>query len=157
MTELRAAARPAAARADSRDEKALVRALIEDWAQALSIKDSKRVVAHYAPDAVLYTLAPPLRSTRLDAQNLQAWFDTWKGSIEGEARDVNLSVGDGEAFCSSLNRMRGTKTDGQAVDLWFRQTLGFRKIDGAWKIVHEHTSVPFYMDGSFRAAIDLKP
>jgi ketosteroid isomerase-like protein len=28
---------------------------------------------------------------------------------------------------------------------------------GAWKIAHEHTSVPFYMDGSFRAAIDLKP
>ena len=24
-------------------------------------------------------------------------------------------------------------------------------------IVHEHESVPFYMDGSFRAAIDLKP
>jgi ketosteroid isomerase-like protein len=40
---------------------------------------------------------------------------------------------------------------------WFRQTLCFRKINGAWTIVHEHESVPFYMDGSFRAAIDLKP
>jgi SnoaL-like domain len=38
-----------------------------------------------------------------------------------------------------------------------RQTLSFRKIDGEWKIAHEHASVPFYMDGSFRAAIDLKP
>ena len=27
----------------------------------------------------------------------------------------------------------------------------------AWKIVHEHTSVPFHMDGSFRAATDLQP
>jgi ketosteroid isomerase-like protein len=44
-----------------------------------------------------------------------------------------------------------------AQDLWFRATLGFRKIDGKWTITHEHSSVPFYMDGSFKAAIDLKP
>jgi ketosteroid isomerase-like protein len=44
-----------------------------------------------------------------------------------------------------------------AQDLWFREILGFRKIDGEWTITHEHSSVPFYMDGSFKAAIDLKP
>ena len=26
-----------------------------------------------------------------------------------------------------------------------------------WKITHQHNSVPFMMDGSFKAAIDLKP
>jgi ketosteroid isomerase-like protein len=41
--------------------------------------------------------------------------------------------------------------------IWFRHTLGFRKIRGKWKIPHEHESVPFYMDGSFKAAVDLKP
>ena len=25
------------------------------------------------------------------------------------------------------------------------------------RIVHEHQSVPYYMDGSVRAAVDLKP
>jgi ketosteroid isomerase-like protein len=53
--------------------------------------------------------------------------------------------------------LMATTTDGQNVDLWFRATLGFRKIDGKWTITHEHSSVPFYMDGSFKAAIDLKP
>jgi PhnB protein len=38
-----------------------------------------------------------------------------------------------------------------------RSTLGFRKRDGAWTIVHGHTSVPFNMDGSFTAAMDLEP
>jgi PhnB protein len=38
-----------------------------------------------------------------------------------------------------------------------RETLGLRKIDGIWKIAHQHHSVPFYMDGSNRAAVDLKP
>ena len=43
------------------------------------------------------------------------------------------------------------------MDLWVRTTLGFRKADGRWRVVHEHVSVPFYMDGSERAALDLKP
>jgi ketosteroid isomerase-like protein len=38
-----------------------------------------------------------------------------------------------------------------------RTTVGLRKIDGKWLIVHVHESVPFYMDGSDRAALDLKP
>jgi hypothetical protein len=28
---------------------------------------------------------------------------------------------------------------------------------GEWKIEHEHESEPFYLDGGFKAAIDLTP
>ena len=41
--------------------------------------------------------------------------------------------------------------------MWMRSTLGFRKVSGAWKIAHGHSSLPFVMDGSYRAALDLKP
>jgi ketosteroid isomerase-like protein len=41
--------------------------------------------------------------------------------------------------------------------MWMRSTLGFRKIDGTWKISHGHSSVPFLMDGSYRAALQLTP
>jgi PhnB protein len=44
--------------------------------------------------------------------------------------------------------MMATTIGGEKVDLWFRETLGFRKIDGRWTITHEHSSVAFYMDGS---------
>jgi ketosteroid isomerase-like protein len=43
------------------------------------------------------------------------------------------------------------------TDLWFRLTLGLRSIGGRWKLLHEHESVPFYMDGSYKAAVDLRP
>ncbi|MFD0204902.1 MULTISPECIES: nuclear transport factor 2 family protein [Saccharothrix] len=42
-------------------------------------------------------------------------------------------------------------------DLWFRSTVCLRRVDGVWRIAHEHTSTPFYMDGSFSAALDLTP
>jgi ketosteroid isomerase-like protein len=51
--------------------------------------------------------------------------------------------------CHSLNQLGGA--------LWFRSTLGLRKIGGRWQITHEHNSTPFYMDGSDRAALDLQP
>jgi ketosteroid isomerase-like protein len=46
------------------------------------------------------------------------------------------------AFCHSLNRLQGTRTDGQEVDVTMRSTLGLRKKNGEWKIVHGHTSFP---------------
>ncbi len=30
------------------------------------------------------------------------------------------------------------------------EPVGSRKIDGKWLIAHEHFSVPFYMDGSYK-------
>ena len=120
-------------------------------------KNADGVMAHYAPDSVTFDLAPPLISTGADAKGLQAWFATWPGPIGYEIRDLNITAGDDAAFCHSLNRLSGTKTDGEKADVWFRQTLCFRKIGGEWKIAHQHESVPFYMDGSYLAAVDLKP
>jgi ketosteroid isomerase-like protein len=60
-------------------------------------------------------------------------------------------------FSHSLNRIRGKRTNGEETDVWVRATVGYHKINGKWMISHEHLSVPFYMDGSVRAAVDLKP
>jgi ketosteroid isomerase-like protein len=137
--------------------EAEIRALVDNWANAIRAKDVDGVMAHYAADNVTFDLAPPLVSTRADAQGLEAWFATWRGPIGYEIRDLTISAGDGAAFCRSLARLSGTTIDGEKNDVWFRLTLCFRKIGGEWKIAHQHESVPFYMDGSYRAAVDLKP
>jgi ketosteroid isomerase-like protein len=118
------------------------------------------IVSHYAPGNVKFILAPPLQYTRdnpFDKTGLEKWFSSFRGAIDYEKRDFHITAGDEVAFCHSLNRMSATTTEGSNVDLWFRETLGFRKLDGQWRITHEHSSVPFYMDGSYKAAIDLKP
>jgi ketosteroid isomerase-like protein len=54
--------------------------------------------------------------------------------------------------------MRGTKKGTDfPIDFWMRETLCLQRVAGGWRIVHEHTSVPFYMDGSLRPAFDLQP
>jgi PhnB protein len=119
-------------------------------------KDADGVMSHYAADRVTFDLARPLISSGADANGLQAWFSTWQGLIGYEIRNLNITAGADTVFCHSLNRLSGTTTDGEKEDVWFRQTLCLRKIRADWRIAHQHESVPFYMDDSYRAAVDLE-
>ncbi|HSA82205.1 MAG TPA: nuclear transport factor 2 family protein [Geminicoccaceae bacterium] len=146
-----------AAETEKTTAEAQIRALIDDWAKTMRAKDADSVMSHYTADSVTFDLAPPLISAAANAKGLEAWFSTWQGPLGFEIRDLNIKAGDDVAFCHGLSRLSGTKTDGEEADVWFRQTLCFRRIGGEWKIAHQHESVPFYMDGSFRAAVDLEP
>jgi PhnB protein len=79
------------------------------------------------------------------------------GPVGYEVHDLQVTAGDDIAFSRSFNRITGKRTDGEDTDVWVRATVCYRRIQGRWIITHEHVSVPFYMDGSFRAAVDLKP
>jgi PhnB protein len=142
---------PAAAEAE-------IRGVIESWAEAIRKKDVEGVLRHFAGETVRFYLAPPLQATMPMRQNLEEWFATWDGEIGYEIRDLKIHTAGDVAYAHSLNHITGTKTNGEpAADVWFRETMGLRQVDGRWRIAHEHESVPFKMDGSFRAAVDLKP
>jgi uncharacterized protein (TIGR02246 family) len=136
-----------------------IRQLIEARQQAHHRKDARAIAATYAPDAVRYDLAPPLVHHGVDRNDLEQWLATWDGPITIETRDLQIAVDGTLAVAHGLTRMRGRKLEagGRDVDLWFRTTVALKKADGRWQIVHEHESVPFHMDGSGRAALDLGP
>jgi PhnB protein len=140
----------------SKQDEAQIRAVIEDWAAALRAKNAERVMSYGTADMMSFALSPPLVTVE-STDGVQAWFNTWQGDIGYEFRDLQIVGGDGVGFSHSLNHMTGMRTSGDETDLWFRHTLGFRKFSDTWKIVHMHESVPFKMDGSYKAAIDLKP
>ena len=131
-----------------------IRAMLADRATAMRGRDAERFVAHYAPQVVKFDLPPPLlliAPEASDPEALRAFFGSHPGSgpIGYEIHDLAVTVGGDVAFCHSLNYLAGA--------LWFRSTIGLRKLDGEWRITHEHNSTPFYMDGSGKAAIDLQP
>ena len=140
-------------------DEAEIRRVIEAWTTALHDKDVDAVMAHAAPDILAYDLAPPLASRGADIyrKNLEVWFPTFDGPISYEPRDLQITAGDDVAFSTSLHLIGGARTGGEQTHIWIRVTAGFRKIDGRWKVTHEHVSTPFYMDGSFKAAVDLSP
>ncbi len=144
---------------DKATGEARIRQLIDGWARALRAKDIEGVMSHYARDILLFDLAPPLQYQGANAyrKNWEEWFATWQGPIGYEIHNLSVTAGDEVAFSHSLNRISGTRTGGEKTDVWVRATACRRKINGKWLITHEHVSVPFYMDGSYRAAVDLKP
>jgi predicted dithiol-disulfide oxidoreductase (DUF899 family)/ketosteroid isomerase-like protein len=146
--------------AGQENDEGRVRELIADWAAAVRAKDVDRVIAHYAADVVSFDLAPPLQYVGREAlrKSLTEWFSTFRGPIGYEFRgDLSITAGGDVTFCRSLNHISGRRTNGDETDVWVRATMGFRKVGDRWLIAHEHASVPLYMDGSDRAAVDLKP
>jgi uncharacterized protein (TIGR02246 family) len=137
-------------------DRAEIDALFQQLAKAHDDHNADAIVQLYAPDAVIYELAPPLGRRGMTRDAVAAWLAGWDGPIHIDARDVTLTVASDLAFVSALNRMRG-RQGGEDQDLWYRSTICLRKTSGRWRIVHDHSSVPFYMDGSYRAAVDLQP
>jgi uncharacterized protein (TIGR02246 family) len=138
-----------------------IRQLVADQEAAMRNADADALVARYAPEAVVFDLAPPLRKSGADvhdAGRLRKWFAGFDNRVHFEVRDLDVTVDGDVAFCHSLNRMAATGQNAPgSFELWFRSTVCYRRIDGRWLVSHEHTSTPFEMDGSLRASVDLKP
>ncbi|HSA66951.1 MAG TPA: SgcJ/EcaC family oxidoreductase [Methyloceanibacter sp.] len=141
------------------DCEAQIRGLLDDWVTAIRAKDVEHVVSHYAPDVVSFDLAPPLdyRGTEEIRRSLEEWFPTFRGPVGYEIHDLSVTVGDEVAFSRSLNHITGKRTNDEETDVWVRATVCYQRSGGKWLIAHEHISVPFYMEGSYKAALDLKP
>ncbi len=139
--------------------EAQIREQLENWARAVRAKDVERVMSHYAPDVLLFDLAPPLRYIGADScrRNWAEWFASFRGPIGYEIDELRITSGDDTAFSHSLNHISGTRTDGEHTNVWVRATAGFHKSDDRWMITHEHYSVPFYMEPPYQASLDLKP
>jgi ketosteroid isomerase-like protein len=141
----------------ARDEADIL-ALLNTLHQAHYDKDGAAIAAVYASDAAVFNLAPPLTHCGVDPAAKQAWLDLWQTPIRLETRDLKITVSGNFSFCHCFLRMSGTKKGPEGtVSFWMRETLCLQRRGSGWRIVHEHTSVPFYMDGSLRPAFDLQP
>lgn len=144
--------------AQTAKDKSAIMAIIENLRKAHHDKNAPAFAAQFAPDAAIFNLAPPLIHRGVDLQEKEAWFDTWDGPIEIEPRDFNITISGDTAFAYGYLRLSGNKKGvDQPISFWMRETLCLERKGDTWQIVHEHTSVPFYMDGSLRPAFDLKP
>lgn len=150
------------------DDVEQIRQLLADMAAGYRAKDAEQIVAHYAPEVVRYSLAPPLRTRTGEHENIgggrKADMNTADGvrtwlagfgdqPFDYELSDVSVAVGDDVAYAHGLTRMGSPGV----YSMWFRFTVGLRKSGGTWQITHIHQSVPFYMDDAMKAALDLAP
>jgi ketosteroid isomerase-like protein len=135
-----------------------IRRLVEQRLDAIRAKDVEGATSMLTADCTLFDVVDPLRSMGAGAASRRAeeWFSTFQGPIGYEIRDLKISAGEGVGFSHGLNHVSAIRTDGNRLDMWWRSTVGFQKIDGRWQITHEHNSVPFNVVNG-KASLDLKP
>jgi uncharacterized protein (TIGR02246 family) len=144
--------------ASASSDEAAILAVVETMRRAQREKNASEFAAQFTPDAIIYNLAPPLVHHGVDVAEKQAWLDSWSTPVDIDARNLQVTVSGDFALCHGYLRMRGTKKGAEGpVDFWMRETLCLERKGSGWQIVHEHTSVPFYMDATLRPAFDLKP
>jgi ketosteroid isomerase-like protein len=134
-----------------------IRAIIAAIEAAYHAKDAAAIARHYAPDAVIADLAPPLCRRGLDISATQAWLDGWDGPVELTTHELEIHVDGNLALCYGLLHTRVRTRSGEQEAWWSRITVALAHAPPGWRIIHKHSSVPFHMDGSLRAAIDLEP
>jgi ketosteroid isomerase-like protein len=131
---------------------------LDDFTRAFDAKDTKAVMALYAPDVIAYDIVPPLQYTGLDSygKDFATFFAQYKGPLSIEYRDVHIYASGDLALLTCLERVSGTLANGQPSSMWLRATTGLRRVNGHWLDFHDHISVPTDFDTG-KSRLDLQP
>jgi len=110
------------------------------------------------PEVLAFDVVPPLQNNGSAAirKRLTDWFASFKTALDYDFSELRVAVAGDVAFDHHLTKIRGVNHAGQTIDIWFRETVCYRKISGAWKITHQHSSVPIDVENG-KGRMDLKP
>ena len=125
------------------DDATPIRRMIEDWAAAVRRKDMDAILKDHTADFVMFDVPPPLVSRGIEAYKA-TWPLFFAASPEPPVFDIqelHITAGSDVGFAVALMRCVVVES-GQARDLDFRLTIGFRKVDSKWQFIHEHHSIP---------------
>jgi uncharacterized protein (TIGR02246 family) len=137
--------------------QAEIRALMEDWLRAVRANNIEGIVSHYAPDIVAFDAIAQLQFRGVGAyrKHWEACLSMCPGPMIFEIHELTITAAEDVAFGHYLTRC-GAIENGEEKASWMRVTVGYRKTNGEWMIVHEHFSAPFDPQSS-KALLELEP
>jgi uncharacterized protein (TIGR02246 family) len=127
------------------DDEQDIRDLISKWAVAVHAGDLEQVLEDHADDIVMFDVPPPNDGVR----GLDAYRETWPPFFEWqrsgasfEIVSLDVTAGEDVAFAWALLRCGTERELQEDPDHRLRLTIGLRKDNGRWVVVHEHHSFP---------------
>ncbi|QDU78607.1 hypothetical protein Pla110_03110 [Polystyrenella longa] len=123
----------------------MIREMIDKWSRALEAKDLDGLTADYVQDAILFDAIPPYKT--VGVENIRnVWANClphFPESFRSEHRDLEIHVEGNTAFMYGLHHFIPDDPQHPCGMTWMRITVAYRKIEGKWKVIHEHASIPF--------------
>ncbi len=123
-----------------------IKTIIEAWADAVRRHDLSGILAHHEQDIVMFDVPPPLQSRGMNEykKTWDLFFKYHKPSQAFDIEELAITAGKDVAFATAIMRCGSGTPSGppEEAGFLFRLTIGLRNVDGAWRIAHEHHSVP---------------
>ncbi|WP_166359846.1 YybH family protein [Pseudomonas akapageensis] len=135
-----------------------IRDLIQRWQRAVVAKDIDAIVQPYADDIVAFDAVKALQF-----KGKQTYRDHWQACMAlcpdagiFDFEQLQVAAAQDVAFAHWLAHCGPAREAGEDKSCYMRVTAGYKRIDGQWKVVHEHWSAPFDMETT-KALFNLKP
>jgi uncharacterized protein (TIGR02246 family) len=126
------------------NNESAIRAIIENWAQAVRERDMDGILANHSPDIVMYDVPQPFESRGIEAYK-KTWdtFFSWSRDCKVfDIAELTIIAGEDVAFAYASMKCEGYDNKGNREPLSFRLTIGLMKVNNGWLIKHEHHSIP---------------
>ncbi len=121
------------------DNAQTIASLFDQWNAAIQTTDPDKVVACYAPDAILLpTVSAQVRHNHEEIRDYFVHFCA--KAPQGRVDEANIRIFDDIAINSGRYTFELTD-NGQRMDVAARFTFVYRKIASEWLIIEHHSSV----------------
>lgn len=116
-----------------------IQSVVENWVRAIQQKNMEGILQNHTHDILMFDVPIPLQS-----KGLKEYRETWElffqysngGKDSFQLEEFQIHASDTVAFCSALIKLSNSSKP------QCRLTIGLKKIDNQWMIVHEHHSSP---------------
>jgi uncharacterized protein (TIGR02246 family) len=121
-----------------------IQKLIARWAKAVREENRIAIRADHDSEMLMFDVPPPFLSRGLDAYmaTWETFFSCAERPVAFDFRDIEITAGNDVAFATAIGQCVDIDPKGKREKLEFRLTMGLRKIDGRWRVMHEHHSLP---------------
>ncbi|CAN5571269.1 nuclear transport factor 2 family protein [soil metagenome] len=126
--------------------------------EAIISKDVEKVISDYSDTVHFFDVVGELQQFGYETMKmrLKQWLNSMSDDIKFEIWDKKIEASEDLASCCSLNHIKAALMQEGELDMWWRETLIFRRVNSEWKIIHSHSSVPFDPQ-SGKPSLELKP
>lgn len=125
------------------NDRAEIEAMIKNWEEALYHKNIDQLITFYTADCTSFDVGTQVSGPQAVKALWDPCLQFFGKHIGIERKQEILLVTQDMALYTSYNRLTGMETDMDAAKSWLRSTVVFQKVNGSWKIHHEHISFPF--------------
>lgn len=133
---------------DSAKDEKDIRRLLEDWATAISHENLEEILASHDQHVLTFPMPEPMQLKGIDdyRELWAAYFDWFENKQVFGLNELTVTAGSDVAFATALVSCVGITYRNRDEELGMRLTVGLRKQDDLWRIVHVHLSRPFSRD-----------